>query len=153
MNGKHSDEQLDRSYLLNNNNDFSCKECSFKQNGCGSLRIASWNVNSWTITNSEIRKAILNYVKPDIIIICETKLKDKECIKLEGYKWNGFNRRKQLKTAKCGSGGVGIFIRNSLLSEWKLTDIDHTIDGLYITSLASLKNECKNNACCLLPST
>ena len=33
--------------------------------------------NSWTITNNEIRKAILNYVKPDIIITCEMKLKIK----------------------------------------------------------------------------
>ena len=30
---------------------------------------------------------------------------------LNEYTWYGLNRRKRLRTAKCGSGGVGMFIK------------------------------------------
>ena len=74
-------------------------------NASNLFRIVSWNVNSWTVNNCEIREQILAYVKPDIVFVLETKLRDDEKIKMSGFTWYGVNRKSQLKTAKCGSGG------------------------------------------------
>ena len=81
--------------------------------------------------------AILDLVKPEIIFLCETKLKARALIEYEGYVWPGFNRRNQLKTAKCGSGGIGIFIKKCILNEWSFEEIDSTVDGLYLTCLVN----------------
>ena len=51
--------------------------------------------------------------------------------------------KNQLRTAKCGSGGVGLFLKNSLLNDWEFNVLDNTIDGLYITTLVNKKTECK----------
>ena len=55
------------------------------------------------------------YFKPDIAIIIETKLKNDEKISMPGFHWYGLNRKGQLRSAKCGSGGVGFFIKTELL--------------------------------------
>ena len=106
----------------------------------GSLRFVSWNVNSWTDTNSVLRKSILVHVKPDIVFLVETKLKGNNVINFKGYTWYGLNRKKQLRSAKCGSGGVGIFIRDGILQEWSFLEVDTEIDGLYVTSLTNKQN-------------
>ena len=102
---------------------------------CTSLNVVTWNVNSWTPANEEPRLKCITSLNPDIIFLIETKLKQDQVLTLEGYVWHGLNRKNQLKTAKCGSGGVGIFVRKTLLSEWHFDEIDTSIDGLYFASL------------------
>lgn len=109
-----------------------CKNCSFSNKHPYSIRIATWNVNSWTDFNSTIRKDLLKILNPDIIYVIETKLKNNEVIDFNGYVWYGFNRKGQLRTARCGSGGVGIFLKNELLSEWSVEIVDKSLDGLFI---------------------
>ena len=112
------------------------------------LRIVSWNVNSWTSTNSNLRKQLLEHVKPDIIFIIESKLKGEDVIHFPGYKWYGLNRKNQLKSSKCGSGGVGIFIKNTLFNKWNFREIDSSVDGLFVTSLY---NETTDSKIVLVP--
>ena len=80
---------------------------------CTSLNVVTWNVNSWTPANEEPRLKCITSLNPDIIFLIETKLKQDQELTLEGYVWHGLNRKNQLKTAKCGSGGVGIFVRKT----------------------------------------
>ena len=77
------------------------------------------------------------------IFVCETKLKMKESINLEGYDWCGFNRRNQLKSAKCGSGGVEIFVRKDLLKAWQFEILDKTGDEILATCLVNKKTKYK----------
>ena len=128
---------------------------TFRNKNDSVLTLVSWNVNSWTYCNSNLRQNVLKYVEPDVIIIVETKLKHAETINLDGFKWYGFNRKSQLKTAKCGSGGVGFFISYKLLEYMEVTVIDINIDGLYIISLESKSDDCRfiMCACYLSPET
>ena len=98
------------------------------------MRIGTWNVNAWTLENSNIRSEILSFIHADIIFVIESKLKYDNVIEMVNYTWFGFNRKHQRKTAKCGSGGVGIFIKTNILNEWLFDEIDKSVDGLYITS-------------------
>ena len=86
------------------------------------------NVNSWTKENCHLRESILLSLHADIIFLNETKLKGKEEIELKGYSWFGHNRQNQLKTAKSGSGGVGLLVREELLNDWYINEIDSMID-------------------------
>ena len=109
------DEELDLEYQ-NRTNDV--------------LRIISWNVNSWSVNNCKVREHVLDYGKPDVAIIVETKLKNNDTITMPGYKWLGSNRKSELKTARCVSGGISFFLKYDLLNDWLVEDIDKNIEGL-----------------------
>ena len=130
-----------------------CKSCNYKCKHNGALRVITWNVNSWTKENCHLRESILLSLHADIIFLNETKLKGKEQIELKGYSWFGHNRQNQLKTAKSGSGGVGLLVREELLNDWYINEIDSMIDGLYIVSLNNRHNDVKLllNPCYLPP--
>ncbi len=49
----------------------------------------------------------------DILGVAETKLEGEEILAIPGYLWFGHNRKNLHRNAKCGSGGVGFFIRDS----------------------------------------
>ena len=121
----------------------------------GMLRLVSWNVNSWTDNNCDLRQKVLNYLVADVIVIVETKLKHDDIIKLHGYQWFGSNRKSQLRSARCGSGGIGFFQSYQLLESWEVTNIDASIDGLYIIGLDSKNCDCQLIlcACYLSPET
>ena len=117
------------------------------------IKIASWNVNSWTNCNCEVRIEILKQIDADIIFINETKLKGNDKLNLPNYKWFGFNRKNQLKKARSGSGGVGIFLKCNILDEWNFSEIDRNMDGLYVVCLTHKINDFKLvlNPCYLPP--
>ena len=112
------------------------------------MRIGTWNVNAWTLENSNIRSEILSFIHADIIFVIESKVKNDNVIEMVNYTWFGFNRKHQRKTAKCGSGGVGIFIKTNILNEWLFDEIDKSVDGLYITCLT---NKITNYKIVLIP--
>ena len=105
------------------------------RNNC--LHVISWNVNSWTVDNKIPRELCrpIKKLNPDIVFVIETKLKYGQELVLNEYTWYGLNRRKQLRTAKCGSGGVGMFIKNTILRDWEFQELDREVDGLYLVSL------------------
>lgn len=105
----------------------NCNNCSYQMKHNDTIRIILWNVNSWTCENGQLRKNVLQLLNADIIYVLETKLKGDNVLEWEGYQWYGMNRRLQLRTARCGSGGVGLFIKNSLLSDWEFEIHDSSV--------------------------
>jgi exonuclease III len=94
------------------------------------VSIATWNVNSWTLTNGRVRADILAYLDLDIILITETKLPMSENISIDGYKWYGNNRSFIKKTARSASGGVGILLKNDIVQHNYIKVTDTTQDGI-----------------------
>ena len=94
------------------------------------------NVNSWTVDNKIPRELCIKKLNPDIIFVIETKKYGQELV-LNEYTWYGLNRGKQLRTAKCGSCGVGMFIKNTILIGWEFQELDREMDGLYLVSLSN----------------
>ena len=52
-----------------------------------------------------------------------------------------FNRRKQLKSTRCGTEGVGMFISRDLLTEWLFEFIDKLIDGILLVLMTNKKTD------------
>ena len=69
------------------------------------------------IDNDQIRRSIVNSFDADIICISETHLKDDDVLQLSGYKYFDCKRTKIHINAPKGSGGVGCFVRNSVLAD------------------------------------
>ena len=60
----------------------------------------------------------------DEFCFVETILKNKAVPKVEGYTFICLNRGHLHKKAKRGSGGVGLFVRNTLLNIFNVTVLD-----------------------------
>ena len=69
-----------------------------------------WNVNGWTVNNSDLRKSILESCGGDVLCLVEThKPPNNDSIDFQGYTYYG-NCKKLVHTrAKKNSGGVGDF--------------------------------------------
>ena len=61
----------------------------------------------------------------------EMHLKHQEELEVDGYTWIGNNRKRLHVNARCGSGGVGILIKNEILKEFECKTIDNTHEGIY----------------------
>jgi hypothetical protein len=84
------------------------------------LNIGQWNCRGWSTKqneNSQFRTTVLNLLDLDILLLCETFLRDKEDINIPSYKWFGNNRQDTSKTCKRGSGGVGALIHTRILED------------------------------------
>ena len=69
-----------------------------------------------------------------MICLCETFLRCDDDIVLDGYKWIGHNRTALHSKARRGSGGVGVLLKNSFLSNNSIDMIDREHeDILWIT--------------------
>ena len=96
-----------------------------------SLTIGSWNVRGWGKgVNNELRKDILFALNLDILCVCETHLTGNENIIVDGYTWIGNNRKLIPNRARKGSGGVGILVKESLLSQYSISTLDDELDGI-----------------------
>jgi hypothetical protein len=89
-------------------------------------------VNGWTSLNHCVREQILLKINADVCCIQETHLKPDESLenKLIGYKWFGYNRSKLHKKANKGSGGIGMFVKLSLINCYTVNVVDRCIDGI-----------------------
>ena len=67
----------------------------------------------------------------DLIGVCETFLRGNNELQLDGYTWLGNNHKALSKRAIRGSGGVGLFIRDSLFLKYSVSILDSKSDGLY----------------------
>ena len=94
----------------------------------GNLRFMCLIVCGWSnldagemgrgIGHTDIRSLILNHYKPDVIGVAESWLRGGEEVFFEGYKWFSNNRKSAHRKAVCGSGGVGVLVREPLLRFW-----------------------------------
>lgn len=78
---------------------------------------------------------MFQYVDGDIICINETHLKRTDAVELPCYVWFGYNRQAQHVRANRSSGGVGIFIKNSVMQEYQVLVVDREVDGILILKL------------------
>ena len=99
-----------------------------------------------------MRSTLLLSLDPDIICIQETKLLPGQEISLDGYKWIPFNRTYVRKTAKTGSGGIGIFVKQSMYDVYTIKTIDKQHEGILKISLTDKVSEkVFVVGCCYLP--
>ena len=98
------------------------------------MKCGFWNVGGWNkrndSANSSIREKSLLSLDLDIIGIAETHLQDSDILKLVGYVWLGHNRVNTHIKVKKGSGGVGIFINQTLLQIYNVTVINNGYEGI-----------------------
>ena len=65
-----------------------------------------------------------------ILCLAETHLKGGDTIKVDGYTWYGHNRQNIHVRAKCGSGGVGVLVRNDFVNLYDIQIIESDVDGI-----------------------
>ena len=94
---------------------------------------------------------VLNELNLDIIGICESFLKNNETLSLNGYSWYGNNRNNLHKNARRGSGGVGAFVKNSILEQYSCT-IDISMEDVILLKFEHRVSGHKLTLCiCCLP--
>ena len=80
-------------------------------------------------------------INSDIVCIQETHLKENNTIYCKDYKWFGHNRVLQKKTVKKGSGGIGIFVKNSVLENFSVDVPIKNVDGILGLKFVSKSTE------------
>ena len=78
---------------------------------------------------------MINIIDPDIVCLTETHLNGGDSINMKGYIWFGNNCNHINKYAPKPSGGVGIFVKDKLLSYFSINIIDRQTDGLLVIEL------------------
>ena len=95
-----------------------------------SIKLSTWNLNGWTLSNSSLRSSIIKVTESQVLCVNETHLTGNLSIEIQGFTWICHNRTKIHRKSKKGSGGVGIFVSNSLLVSYKYDIIDKSQDGI-----------------------
>ena len=97
------------------------------------MRFGFWNVRGWhtdhTSDNYQVRHKCIASLGLDIIGIAESHLVGSNVLSLPGFKWFGHNRSVIHPRARCGSGGVGLLVRDYLFNFYNVHVIDHTMEG------------------------
>ena len=89
----------------------------------------------------------------DILGISESHLTGSEVLHLEGFTWFGHNRKEIHRNAKAGSGGVGFFVSNHLVSEFNITVCDNSCEGILLLKLEHKFNNFSIITMRVLPAT
>ena len=66
----------------------------------------------------------------DILGVAESKLVKEQKLTIDGYEWVGHNRKDLHVNTKCGSGGVGLLVRESLWEIFDFTPLDKSYEGI-----------------------
>ena len=105
------------------------------------LSVGFWNVCGWSLDPSQqLKSNVITTSRLDIICIAETLILTNENeIHLKGYKWFGNNRRNISKRAIRGLGGVGILIKNSILSHFSVAVLEEKAEGILWIDLIGKK--------------
>jgi hypothetical protein len=83
--------------------------------------------------------------------VCETFLKNQDALLLQGYKWFGNNRCHIHVNARRGSGGVGMFVKQSFLNRYRVTVLDDSTEDILWVKFADGKSEDMCVCVCYLP--
>ncbi|XP_071102383.1 uncharacterized protein [Haliotis cracherodii] len=85
----------------------------------------------------------------DIFGVCETFLKNGSKLNVDGFTWYGNNRKNINKRAKRGSGGVGVFVKKTLTSDFIVEVLDDSDEDILFIKLSSQKNTDFNLVLCV----
>ena len=109
-------------------------------------------MNGWTTANNNLRQNIIKVLNKDIVCIAESHLAKTKTISVEHYKWFGFNRDLKHVKSPVTHGGVGILVKNTILSLYSVSIIDKQVDGILAAEFKSKFSECNFLIfCCYLP--
>ena len=110
-----------------------------------------WNSDNFS-DNYVVRASCLSSLNLDIVGVVETHLKNDETLEVAGYEWFGQNRKHLHVNARCGSGGVGILIKNAILREFECKVVDNSYEGtLWLRLKHKFNRTCLILCVCYLP--
>ena len=84
---------------------------------------------------------MLTHMDSDIICVNETHLQGDAFLDLENFTFYGHNRHSTHIRAPKGSGGVGIFVKNDIISQLNVSVLDKSYDGILGISLISKETD------------
>ncbi len=113
-------------------------------------------MNGWPVDSTSdkyvLRAESLLVCDLDIIGIAETHLRDDTCPALDGYSVFVHNRTQLHRRAKCGSGGVCLFIKKSVIKSYNVSLLDNTVeDILWVQLVHKVTSLCVSICVCYLP--
>ena len=114
------------------------------------MRLGCLNVGGWSLKDPEnklFREQTVIKSNCDVFCVVETFLKNKETLQIDGYTFISHNRRHLHRRAKRGSGGVGVFVRNSLLNIFTVTVLDDSVEDILWIKLSHRENVQSENMC------
>ena len=117
--------------------------------GSTKLKVSSLNINGWTESNKQLRQALIKCTDPDVLCLQETHLDIGRTIEVDGYYWIGHNRTQRHVRAKKASGGVGILIKDSVLHQFKICNIDKSVDGILVICLQNKDTDFQITVICI----
>ena len=71
----------------------------------------------------------------DVIGLAETHLVGTDIIEVDGYTWFGRNRKMLHKNAKKGSGGIGFLIKDNIIRDYNINQLDASGEEIMWLSL------------------
>ena len=93
-----------------------------------------------------------HYDDLDIFGIAETFLQGNTVLTVDGYTWYGQNRKHLHDNARRGSGGVGCFVKSTLLNSYSVSILNSDTEGiLWLRLDAKMSNDCICLCVCYLP--
>ena len=99
-----------------------------------------FNVGGWSLKdpeNSNFRQTVINSLSCDIFGVNETFFRHNEYVTVEGYTFYAHNRKNLHRSAKRGSGGVGVFVKNELCETYAVFVLDNSYDDILWIKLSS----------------
>ena len=95
------------------------------------LTLLSWNINGWYDNTKSIRKNIIAGMKADIVVLCETHLKDDDKVYVnEHYRTIPHNRMLTHLRAKKNYGGICMLIHRFVDVRYICSTVDKEYDGI-----------------------
>ena len=94
-------------------------------------------MNGWTQNNHRLREKLVKLNNPDIVCLTEMDLRNNENINVPNFVFFGLNHMTTCNLNKCGSGGVGILVKNTMLSDYEVSktlELYETVLGLKLRS-------------------
>ena len=115
-----------------------------------SIKVGVWNVCG--CPSQELRGNVVKSLGLDMVCICETFLMNDSTIEVDGYKWFGNNRKLIAKRAVRGSGGIGMLIKDTLIHNYQVAEIEEKYEGILWLQLKHKSNNTLIGICvCYLP--
>ena len=84
---------------------------------------------------NQLTQALIKCTDPEVLYLQETHLDSGRIIKINGYYWIRHNRTQKCVRAKKASGGVGFLTKDSVLHQYKIFNIDKSVDGILVIPL------------------
>ncbi len=107
------------------------------------IKVCQLNVNGWTMNNGNMMESIVEYAEADIFCVNEMQFSPKSYLEgvLSYYEWIGHNRKCTHVNAPHTFGGVGIFVKNDIMNNFKVQIIDKDFDGSLAVTFVNITSE------------